>query len=128
LSMPAASSCIWSSFHHLCVVYRRGVLYTKRDTECTQCTHMGRRKPRTNEKYAPPASIFNQRLGRHFRWSSSWSTRVTGTSHRNDYLQFLREELPVMLEDVHSRKQKLAALYIQIARQAVQSSEFHYFL
>jgi hypothetical protein len=28
---------------------------------------------------------------------------------------------------VHSRKQKLAVLYIQIARQAVQSSEFYDF-
>jgi hypothetical protein len=100
LLMAAASACIWSSFHHLCVVYRRGVLYTKPDTVCTQCTHMGWRKPTTNEKYALPASVFNHCLGRHCRWSSSGPHVLPAHLTGNDYLQFLREELPVMLEDV----------------------------
>jgi hypothetical protein len=39
---------------------------------------------------------FKSASGQACRWPSSWSTRLTG----NDYLQFLREELPVILEDV----------------------------
>jgi hypothetical protein len=50
----------------------------------------------TNEKYAPPASVFWAGIVGDHLSPQVLPARLTGS----DYLQFLREELPVMLEDV----------------------------